>query len=165
MSATKTIEIQKILTRKFTEEESARILDYVENQGGNLATKQDIGEVKGDIGEVKGDIGEVKGHIGRLEGHIGEVKGHIGRLEGYIKRVEDKVNLLKWVVGLVMTLGFGTLLTMMLYLHSSTQDETNRRFAEQKVEINRRFAEVDRRLEKLETDIKEIKALLLKGKR
>ena len=47
MSATQTLAVEKILIRhKFTEAEATEILDYVENQKGDFATKQDIALVK-----------------------------------------------------------------------------------------------------------------------
>ena len=121
MSATQTLAVEKILIRhNFTEEEVTEILDYVENQKGDFATKQDIALVKQEIALVKQEIENVK----------------------------QNISMLKWIVGLGFTIGFGGLLTIMLYLHNDTKQEIkelkidiDRRFTEQKEETNRRFAE------------------------
>ena len=92
MSATQTLAVEKILIRhNFTEAEATEILDYVENQKGDFATKQDIHDLKRDI------------------------------------------TWLKWIIGL----GFGGLLTIMLYLHN----DTKQKIKELKIEIDRRFTE------------------------
>ena len=87
MNATQTLAVEKILIRhNFTEEEVTEILDYVENQKGDFAAKQEITSVKQDMALVKQEIESVK----------------------------QNISMLKWIMGL----GFGALLTIMLYLHS-----------------------------------------------
>ena len=95
--------------------EATEILDYVENQKGDFATKQDIALVKQDIHDLKRDI-----------------------------------TWLKWIVGLGFTIGFGGLLTIMLYLHNDTKQEIDRRFAEQKQEIKELKQEMKSINEKLD---------------
>ena len=66
--------------------------------------------------------------------------------------VKESVNrlwkVMLWVSGGLLTVmigGFVLLLTVMLYLHSDTKQEMNRRFAE----VNQRFAEVNQKLDVL----------------
>ena len=53
MSAAQTIAVQRILTKKFTEREATELLDYVDEQKGDTATKQ---FVKQEIDGVKKDF-------------------------------------------------------------------------------------------------------------
>ena len=73
MSAAQTIAVQRILTKKFTEREATELLDYVDEQKGDTATKQ---FVKQEIEGVKKDLKQ-------------EIDG-----------VKRDINWLKWIVGL-----------------------------------------------------------------
>ena len=86
MSATKTLELVKELKPKLGERATTKLLDFVENQNGELATKQDLHNLE-------------------------------QKIEHKIDKINQDIFWLKWIVGL----GFGALLTIMLYLHSDTK--------------------------------------------
>ena len=113
--ATQAIVIEKILTRhNFTEEEATKIIDYVENQKGDFATKQDIALVKQEIENIK-----------------------------------QNISMLKWIVGL----GFGGLLTIMLYLHNDTKQEMK--------EFKTEMKELKTEMKELKTEMRENQKLIL----
>ena len=93
MSATKTLELVKELKPKLGERATTKLLDFVENQNGELATKQDLHNLEQKIEQ-------------KIQGVKHEIDG-----------VKRDVFWLKWIIGL----GFGALLTIMLYLHSDTK--------------------------------------------
>ncbi len=72
-------------------------------------------------------------------------------LRAEIEPLKRDVNWIKWIVGIGLTAIPVVLLTVMIYLHSDTKTETNRRFTKIEAEIK-----------ELKTDIKEIKELLQK---
>ena len=128
--ATQAIVIEKILTRhNFTEEEATKIIDYVENQKGDFATKQDIQDVRGELKNARNEL-------------MSEIDG--------IKR---DVNWLKWIVGL----GFAGLLTIMLYLHADTKQEMKELKAETK-EFQTEMKEFQAEMREFQTEMKEFKA-------
>ena len=68
MIATKAIAVQKILVRHdFTEQEANDLIDFVENQNGEIATKQDVDlvktELKHDIDLVRKDVALVREEV------------------------------------------------------------------------------------------------------
>ncbi len=68
-----------------------------------------------------------------------------------LEPINQKLEWLKWIVGIGFTIGFGLLLTVMLYLHSNT-----------KAEINKLEEKMDQRIDRLE---KKIDQLLERGQR
>ena len=136
MSATQTLAVEKILVRhNFTEEEVTEILDYVENQKGDFATKQDIALVEQKIDLVKQEITLVKQEI---------------------ESVKQSVSMLKWAVGLLAVLvlsGFAWLASEIKYIRQDLKaeikiqkEEMSRRFAEQKQDIKSINEKLDRLL-------------------
>ena len=103
MSAAQTIAVQRILAKKFTEGEATELLDYVDEQKGDTATKQ---FVKQEIEGVKKDFKQ-------------EICGVKRDFKQEIDSVKRDVNWLKWIVGL----GIPALLSVMLYLHGDTKKE------------------------------------------
>ncbi len=100
--STEAIDIIDHLQKDGINRETAKeLIDFVEKQRGDLATKQDVREIA-----VKQDY-------------------------------------LKWITGI----GFVALLSLMIYLHSDTKAEMNRRFT------------------KMEAEMKEIKQLLQRERR
>ena len=97
MSATKTLELVKELKPKLGERATTKLLDFVENQNGELATKQDLHNLEQKIEH--------------------KIKHEIDGVKHEIDGVKRDVFWFKWIVGL----GFGALLTIMLYLHSDTK--------------------------------------------
>jgi Fe2+ transport system protein B len=91
--------VKKFIQHGFTEEHAELIVDAINDQSDQLATKNDLAmiktEIKGDINklqaELKADITEVKA----------ELKADISLLKEEIKEV--KVDLLKWFIPLVLT--------------------------------------------------------------
>ena len=121
MSATQTLAVEKILIRhKFTEEEATEILDYVENQKGDFATKQDIALVKQEIESVKQNISMLKWAVGLL---AVLVLSGFAWLASEIKYVRQD---LKAEIDRRFT---------------EQKKGIDRRFTEQKEEMNRRFVE------------------------
>ena len=69
MNGTQAIELHKIFKRhKFTDRETNQIIEFVENQNGDLLTKKDlrieIEPLKRDIGLLKKDISWIKWVLG-----------------------------------------------------------------------------------------------------
>jgi len=92
--------VKRLTDNGFTEAQAEALADeQVSLLNSNLATKQNLIELKGDLerqlAELKGDLerqlAEVKGD---LERKIVEVKGDLER-----KIVEAKNDLLKWMIG------------------------------------------------------------------
>ncbi len=119
MSTTRTIELVRKLSngKPLTEKTATELLDYVANQNGDLATKQDVEnvkqDVKKDIENVKKDIRNVKTD---LENKIEHVKQDVAGVKQDIKGVRTE---LRWLYGI----GFVTLLTLILNLRSETKSE------------------------------------------
>ena len=105
MNATKTLELVKELKPKLGERATTKLLDFVENQNGELATKQDLHNLEQKIEH--------------------KIKHEIDGIKHEIDGVKRDVFWLKWIVGLGFTIGFGALLTIMLYLHSDTKAKMN----------------------------------------
>ena len=91
MSVIRAIELARKLKPKLGEETTSELLDYIANQNGNLATKQDIEKVENKIENVENNL-------------------------------KKDINWLKWIVGV----GFGTVLTLITYLHSDTGKRIDR---------------------------------------
>ena len=113
MSATQTLELVKELKPKLGERATTKLLDFVENQNGELATKQDIQKLdtktEYEINGVKRDVFWLKWIVG-----IGFT-----------------------FLLMIMLAGFAWLRADMQALKT----DMDRRFTEQKVEIDRRFTE------------------------
>ena len=91
-----------------------------------FATKQDIQDVRGELKSARNEL-------------MSEMDG--------IKR---DVNWLKWIVGLGFTIGFGGLLTIMLYLHNDTKQEMK--------ELKTEMQEFKTEMQEFKTEMKEFKA-------
>ena len=141
MIATKAIAVQKILVRHdFTEQEANDLIDFVENQNGEIATKQDVDlvrqELKHDIDLVRKDIDlvreEVKHDIALVRKDVDlvreEVKHDIDLFRQEVKQevvtLKKDIKWLKWtmiIAGSVLLAGMTALLSIMLYLHDDTR--------------------------------------------
>ena len=110
MSTTRTIELVRKLSngKPLTEKTATELLDYVANQNGDLATKQDVEnvkqDVKKDIENVKKDIRNVKTDLENkienvktdIENKIGNVKTDLeNKIENVKQDVENKIELVK----------------------------------------------------------------------
>ena len=95
MSATRAIELARKLKPKLGEETASELLDYIGNQNGDLATKQDVQAVKQDVQFVRTELGQ---SINWLIWIVGS---------GFA----------------IFTVFLSTLFTVMLYLHSDTKSE------------------------------------------
>ena len=98
MSVIRAIELARKLKPKLGEETTSELLDYIGNQNGDLATKQDIEKVENKIENVENKIENVENNL------------------------KKDINWLKWIVGV----GFGTVLTLITYLHSDTGKRIDR---------------------------------------
>ena len=118
MSVTRAIELARKLKPKLGEETASELLDYIGNQNGDLATKQDVQAVKQDVQFVRTELGQ-------------------------------SINWLTWIVGIGFPIGFGTLLTVMLYLHGNTENRMDRIETDVK-ELKTGMADLKRTVERLE---------------
>ncbi len=82
-----------------------------------------------------------------------ELIDYVDKRRGELATKQDTREAIRplWVV---MMAGFAALLSVMIYLHSDTKAEMNRRFVEQKAEMK-----------ELKAEMKEIKELLQRGQR
>jgi len=91
--------VKKFTQHGFTEEHAELIVDAINNQSDQLATKNDLAMLKT---EIKGDINELKAE---LKADITEVKvelkADISLLKEEMKEV--KIDLLKWFIPLILT--------------------------------------------------------------
>ena len=91
--------VKKITQHGFTEEHAELIVDAINDQSDQLATKNDLAMLKT---EIKGDINELKAE---LKADITEVKvelkADISLLKEEMKEV--KIDLLKWFIPLILT--------------------------------------------------------------
>ncbi len=103
------------------------ILDMrrLESQRGDLATKQDIKNMA-----TKQDIKNMATKQ--------DIKDMATKQD--IREIAVKQDYLKWIMGI----GFVALLSLMVYLHSDTKAEKNRRFAE----MNHRFEKIEQLLQR-----------------
>ena len=91
--------VKKFTQHGFTEEHAELIVDAINDQSDQLATKNDLAmlktEIKGDINELKA---ELKADITEVKV---EVKADISLLKEEMKEV--KIDLLKWFIPLILT--------------------------------------------------------------
>lgn len=91
--------VKKFTQHGFTEEHAELIVDAINDQSDQLATKNDLAmlktEIKGDINELKA---ELKADITEVKA---ELKADISLLKDEIKEV--KIDLLKWFIPLILT--------------------------------------------------------------
>ncbi len=91
--------VKKFTQHGFTEEHAELIVDAINNQSDQLATKNDLAMLKT---EIKGDLNELKAE---LKADITEVKvelkADISLLKEEMKEV--KIDLLKWFIPLILT--------------------------------------------------------------
>jgi hypothetical protein len=91
--------VKKFTQHGFTEEHAELIVDAINDQSDQLATKNDLAMLKT---EIKGDINELKAE---LKADITEVKvelkADISLLKEEMKEV--KIDLLKWFIPLILT--------------------------------------------------------------
>lgn len=91
--------VKKFTQHGFTEEHAELIVDAINDQSDQLATKNDLAMLKT---EIKGDINELKAE---LKADIIEVKtelkADISLLKEEMKEV--KIDLLKWFIPLILT--------------------------------------------------------------
>ena len=76
----------------------------------NLATKEDIsdlrGEMQGEIGTLRGELqGEIRAQGSKIEGELGKMQGEIGELRGELRTMRWTM---VWAVSL-MGVGLGVL--------------------------------------------------------
>ena len=84
--------VKKFTQHGFTEEHAELILDAINDQSDQLATKNDLAILKA---ELKADINELKAELKT------EFKTNISSLKEEIKEV--KIDLLKWFIPLILT--------------------------------------------------------------
>jgi len=91
--------VKKFTQHGFTEEHAELIVDAINDQSDQLATKNDLAmlktELKADITEVRAEISEVRSD---LKAEILKVKSE---LKEEIKEV--KIDLVKWFIPLILT--------------------------------------------------------------
>ena len=91
--------VKKFTQHGFTEEHAELIVDAINDQSDQLATKNDLAmlktEIKGDINELKA---ELKADITEVKA---ELKADISLLKEEMKEV--KIDLLKWFIPLILT--------------------------------------------------------------
>jgi len=91
--------VKKFTQHGFTEEHAELIVDAINDQSDQLATKNDLAMLKT---EIKGDLNELKAE---LKADITEVKvelkADISLLKEEMKEV--KIDLLKWFIPLILT--------------------------------------------------------------
>ena len=111
MSTTRTIELVKKLSngKPLTEKTATELLDYVANQNGDLATKQDVENVRIDV-----------------ENKIELVKKDVAGVKKDIEGVKQDVNAVRTETRWLYALGFGTILMLITYLHSDTGKRVDR---------------------------------------
>lgn len=101
--------VKKFTQHGFTEEHAELIVDAINDQNDQLATKNDLimlkTELKADIiklkAELKADITEIKA----------ELKADIFSLKEEIKEI--KIDLLKWIIPLILTVLISNLAMIM----------------------------------------------------
>ncbi len=107
-TATKAIQFIETVQKQGIKKEAAKeIVSFIESQQGDLATRQDLSALRQ---ATKQDL----------------------------EPINQRLESLKWIMGgviAVMIGGFTALLSLMIYLHSNTKAEMNRRFTEQKAEM------------------------------
>ncbi len=76
VSTTQTVELVRKLSngRPLTEKTATELLDYVANQNGDLATKQDVENVRIDVEGVKKDVEGVKKDVEGVKKDVEGVK-------------------------------------------------------------------------------------------
>ena len=168
MSATQAIGLVKKLEPKLGEETATALLDYIGNQNGDLATKQDVVDVKIDlekkIEHVENKIDLVKID---LENKIDLVKidleNKIDNVDNRVESVEKKVETgrteSRWLFGLC----FGTVLTVMLYLHSNTGKRIYR-IETDMVDLKTDMQDLKASVERLEASAERLEALMIEGR-
>ncbi len=121
MSTTRTIELVKKLSngKPLNEKTATELLDYIANQNGNLATKQDVENIKTDL------------------------KNKIELVKKDVEHVKQDVKASRTEARWLYSLGFGTILMLITYLHSDT----------------------GKRVDKIETDMQEIQKELTELKK
>lgn len=90
--------VKKFTQHGFTEEHAELIVDAINDQNDQLATKNDLIMLKT---ELKADITEIKA----------ELKGDISSLREEIKEI--KIDLLKWIIPLILTVLISNLAMIM----------------------------------------------------
>lgn len=94
--------IKKFTQHGFTEEHAELIVDAINDQNDQLATKNDLIMLKTELkAELKADITEIKA----------ELKGDISSLREEIKEI--KIDLLKWIIPLILTVLISNLAMIM----------------------------------------------------
>ena len=91
--------VKKFTQHGFTEEHAELIVDAINDQSDQLATKNDLAMLKT---EIKGDINELKAE---LKADITEVKVELKADISLLKEemTEVKIDLLKWFIPLILT--------------------------------------------------------------
>ncbi len=109
--------VKKFTQHGFTEEHAELIVDAINDQSDQLATKNDLAmlkaELKADITELKSEIlevrAELKADITNVRAEISEVrsdlKAEILKVKSELKEEikETKVDLVKWFIPLILT--------------------------------------------------------------
>lgn len=98
--------VKKFTQHGFTEEHAELIVDAINDQSDQLATKNDLAmlkaELKADITELKSEIVEVRSE---LKTDIAKVRAEILGVKSELKEEikEAKIDLLKWFIPLILT--------------------------------------------------------------
>ena len=153
-TATQTIEIQKILTAKFNEEQAVKILDYVDNKQGDTATKQDLTavktELKQDVAAVKQEVAVVKQDVAVVKQELAVVKQDVAVVKQDVAVVKTElkqsVAWLKWAVStlLVFMVGGFTLVAMESIAARQDRREIRRDISEIKGNMHKMDKKLDR---------------------
>jgi len=91
--------VKKFTQHGFTEEHAELIVDAINDQSDQLATKNDLAMLKA---ELKADITEVRAEISEVRSDLkAEILGVKSELKEEIK--DTKIDLVKWFVPLILT--------------------------------------------------------------
>ena len=96
MSVTQTIAIQKILVKhKFTEKESTEIIDYVDKQKGDYATKEQVNTISEQVNTVKVSVFLLAGFMAILASIMiylhGDTRQGMSKLESRIDNIRTEL--------------------------------------------------------------------------
>ena len=77
-------------------------IEAIRHDGASI--KADVSVLKGDVAVLKGDVTVLNSDVAILKGDVAILKTDVGSLKLEIAAVKGDVTLLKWMVGLAITL-------------------------------------------------------------
>ena len=131
MSTTQTIELVRKLSngKPLNEKTATELLDYIANQNGDLATKQDVENIKTDL------------------------KNKIELVKKDVEHVKQDVKASRTEARWLYSLGFGTILMLITYLHSDTGKRMD------KIETD--MQEIQKDMQEVRKELTELKKLII----